>query len=88
MDTKELTPIAAIIVIAVLLVKGLLDLFKDKQHNNESKTEKLIDALQQNTIAVTALTVRMEHMEKRIDVIPELQKDLAQLGQKVRDIAK
>jgi hypothetical protein len=85
---KELTPMAAIIVIAVFLVKGMFELFKNKDARAESKTDRLIEALQTNTIAVTALTVRMEYLEKKLEAIPGIEKDLAKLGQKVRDISK
>lgn len=87
-DYKGLTPMAAIIAISIFLVKGLLDLFKRRETHNESKTEKLIDAITLNTTAVQLLTLRMDYLEKKLNSIPEIEKDLAKLGQKVREMSK
>jgi hypothetical protein len=88
MDFEKLTPVAALMAIALFLFKELFAMFKKNDDKKETKIDKLIDALQHNTIAITTLTIRMEHVEKRIDLIPELERDLNKIGSKLRDITK
>lgn len=88
MKPEEFTPMAVLLAVSLFLLKEIWSFFKTKETHNESKTDKLVEAIQQNTLAVTRLTVRMELLEKRIELVPAIQNDLAKLGQKVRDMSK
>ena len=68
------------------LMKLVWDRFRGDSEKAESKLDKLTNALQENTLAISRLEVKMELMTKAIDLVPELERDLNKLGQKIREI--
>ena len=88
MKPEEITPLAVLFAVSLFLLKEIWGFFKHKEDSHESKTDKLVDAIQQNTIAITTLTVRMEYLERKLQALPSLEKDVSALGQKVRDMTQ
>jgi len=67
---------------AVLFSLGMFVLEKVwSMLSNKSK------ALTENTLAITKLTIKMEYLDKKLDEVGEIKRDLDKLGQKVRDIS-
>ena len=69
-------------------LKELYSFHKKTDSELKHALDKLKETIQQNTMAVVKLTVEMEHLQKRTEVIPELSKDLSALGEKVRSMGK
>lgn len=86
MKQEDLITSTALVAVIIFLFKELWGLFKTKGEKQESKTDKLVEALQANTMAIQTLTIRLDHMEKRLEVVPGLEKDIAKIGQKIRDM--
>lgn len=74
----------------IVINLGALCLFILKEIFNWAKDAetKLKDAMIQNTLAVHRLTVKLEFIEKRLESVPEIRKDLDGLGEKVRSLVK
>lgn len=70
-----------LVAIGIFLLKETFSWFKDsaKEH------DKL---LQQNTMAIQRLTIKLEYLEKKLEVVTTLEKDLSALGQKIRGLSK
>lgn len=73
----DLTNTAALVAIIVFLLKEIVTWFKNERKDHAK-------ALHENTLAVTRLTIQIEHLERQVRVIPELEKDVAALGAKLR----
>jgi len=80
MDLNQLT-VPAFLAAAGLFIANQVWSFV----TNEKR--QLTDALQQNTLALHRLTVKLEFLEKKIEVIPSIEKDLDGLGRKVREMS-
>lgn len=61
---------------------GILALWIIKEAFSDYKGMK--KALNENTLAITKLTVEFNNFQKRTEKIPEMEKDLNALGSKVR----
>ena len=67
---------------AVLFSLGMFVV--EKVYSMLSNKNKL---LAENTLALTKLTIKMEYLEKKLDEVGEIRRDVDKLGAKVRDMA-
>lgn len=70
---------AALAALTVFLLKEIWGWIKD---TNKAHTA----ALNQNTLAVVKLTCKLELLEEKVDLIPEMKRDLDGLGAKLRNM--
>lgn len=59
-------------------------LIKEVWSSNKSEIKSLRNSIQQATLAIQALTIEMRFVHEKLEVIPEMKKDLDGLGEKVR----
>ena len=77
---EQVTTAAVIIALGTFALKELYSIFRD---NNKEH----VKALAENTLAIAKLTVKLDFLEKRLEELPELRKDLDNLGAKLRSVA-
>lgn len=65
--------------VLLILVKEIASSFSDSRKKNTQ-------ALEANTHAVIKLETKIEHIMKRLDDLPEMQKDINALHEKVRNL--
>lgn len=67
-----------------LIVGLFVFVLKDIYVSQKDKNKELVKSMDALNTAVTRLTVQMEYLEKKIELIPEMEKDINGLGQKLR----
>jgi hypothetical protein len=86
MKTQSLVP--ALLVAGGWAIRELIARKKKDAEDTKAALEKLDEALQQNTLAMTRLTVQMEYLNKAVESLPEIRKDVDALGAKFRKAAQ
>lgn len=69
-------------LVGAILGFALKELFTAMKGDTKKNTE----ATQQNTHAIIELKIRLEHLNKSIDMIPKMKKDIDALHDKVRHL--
>lgn len=62
-------------------------LIKDIYFGMKDKNKDLVSSMQQLHMAITKLTVQMEYLEKKIEMIPLLQQEIDILQRRVMDFS-
>lgn len=69
-----------------VFVKFITDLLKDRQSDMQAKMEKLTDAINKANLSITRLDVQMEHLNKFLRKVDNLEEDMDALHDKLRSL--
>ena len=76
------------VIVALWGLKAIYNSFKEKESDRDAALIALNTTMHENTLAVTKLTVQMEYLNKSIERLPEMEKDINSIGEKVRRMQK
>ena len=76
------------VIIALWALKAIYNTFKTKDSERDSALVALNTTMHEVTLAVTKLTVQMEYLNRSMEKLPSMEKDISAIGEKVRRLDK
>lgn len=92
MINEELKPLAYLIGVLVIsnfgvFLKLILDMISKKNDGATAEIKELNKHLQTATLQITRLEIQMQHLNKYLERMGEYEKDLARMGEKLRNLS-
>jgi flagellin-specific chaperone FliS len=78
---NEANQIVIVSALGFLVIKEVISMLFDRHKKNT-------EALEKNTIAMVKLETKIEHLQKAIDILPKMQKDIDEAHSKLRILTK
>jgi hypothetical protein len=77
-DANQIVIVSAL---GFLVIKEVVAMLFDRHKKNT-------EALEKNTLAMVKLETKIEHLQKAIDTLPKIQKDIDEAHSKLRQLTK